>query len=52
MIAPNSSEVLGGTASSLGNAPVLGYINDYGGRPKMIFTCQGNTCRVSEVKPG
>lgn len=52
MIAPNSSEVLGGNAASLGSAPVLGYINDYGGRPKMIFACQGNTCRVSEVKPG
>ncbi len=52
MIAPDSSKTLGGSAASLGNAPVLGYINDYGGRPKMIFSCQSNTCRVSEVKPG
>ncbi|EMM6941603.1 MULTISPECIES: fimbria/pilus periplasmic chaperone [Morganella] len=52
MVAPDSSETLGGSAASLGNAPVLGYINDYGGRPKMIFSCQSNTCRVSEVKPG
>lgn len=52
MIAPKSSETLGGSASVLGSSPVLGYINDYGGRPKLVFACQGNTCQVKEVKPG
>lgn len=47
MIAPQSSEILGGSASALGSAPVLGYINDYGGRPKLVFACQ-----VKDVKPG
>lgn len=52
MIAPKSSETLGGSASALGSSPVLGYINDYGGRPKLVFACQANSCLVKDVKPG
>ncbi|EPO5266761.1 fimbria/pilus periplasmic chaperone [Providencia rettgeri] len=46
MVAPKSSQVLGVSASALGNAPVLTYINDYGGRPTLTFQCQGNDCHV------
>ncbi|PHM61858.1 fimbria/pilus periplasmic chaperone [Xenorhabdus ishibashii] len=49
MLAPRSSEKLGGTANSLGNTPVLTYVNDYGGRPQLTFTCSGNTCAVTKV---
>jgi len=46
MIAPKSSATLNVAASKLGNAPVLTYINDWGGRPQLTFNCQGNTCQV------
>lgn len=52
MIAPKSSMVMKGSASSLGGNPVLTYINDFGGRPKLVFQCMGNTCSVTENKPG
>lgn len=50
MVAPKSSEVLSGSANSLGNHPVLTYINDYGGRPTLTFTCQGLDCHVVPEK--
>ncbi|OKP01670.1 fimbria/pilus periplasmic chaperone [Xenorhabdus eapokensis] len=49
MLAPRSSEKLGGTTNSLGNTPVLTYVNDYGGRPQLTFNCSGNTCAVTKV---
>jgi P pilus assembly chaperone PapD len=52
MVAPKSSSQLGISASSLGNQPVLTFINDFGGRPKLNFSCSGNTCAVSSVKAG
>lgn len=52
MIAPKSSETLKGSAAALGNNPVLTYINDYGGRPKLIFGCSGNVCSVKSTKEG
>lgn len=52
MVAPKSSIALGVKAASLGNHPVLTFINDYGGRPELIFTCSGSTCSVSNVKAG
>lgn len=48
MIAPNSSDYLNVSADLLGNTPVLTYINDYGGHPKLYFTCQGSVC---DLKP-
>lgn len=52
MVAPKESITLGATAASLGAHPVLTSVNDYGGRPKLIFNCAGNTCTVSHVKAG
>ncbi|MBI6549098.1 fimbria/pilus periplasmic chaperone [Xenorhabdus lircayensis] len=49
MLAPRSSEKLGGTVDSLGNTPVLTYVNDYGGRPQLTFNCSGTTCAVTKV---
>ncbi|MEX3098857.1 fimbria/pilus periplasmic chaperone [Serratia ureilytica] len=50
MIPPLGKAALSAGASELGNNPVLTYINDYGGRPQLQFTCSGNTCKASPVK--
>lgn len=50
MIAPKSSHILDGTVNSLGNKPVLTYINDYGGRPTLTFQCQSQECHVVSSK--
>ncbi|MFV8979239.1 fimbria/pilus periplasmic chaperone [Serratia fonticola] len=50
MVEPQSSAMLNVAASKLGNAPVLTYINDWGGRPELKFSCQGNTCQVEPGK--
>ena len=50
MIAPRGQAALSAGAGELGNSPVLTYINDYGGRPQLQFTCSGNTCKASPVK--
>ncbi|WP_338722321.1 fimbria/pilus periplasmic chaperone [Pseudomonas tolaasii] len=47
MIPPKASLTLGPTAKALGATPHLAYVNDYGGRPLMAFTCSHNTCKVS-----
>ena len=52
MIAPKANVMLGGSAAALGSAPVLTYINDYGGRPKLVFGCNGATCSVRSSKAG
>lgn len=52
MVAPKGSLTLGGSASALGNHPVLTFINDYGGRPKLIFSCSGATCKVTDTRVG
>ncbi|MEG0866477.1 MAG: fimbria/pilus periplasmic chaperone [Hafnia sp.] len=52
MIAPKDKIILKGSAAAAGNSPVLTYINDYGGRPKLIFGCSGNTCIVKDTKVG
>ncbi len=41
MIAPKSAESVKTPAL---HTPVLTYINDYGGRPQITFTCQGERC--------
>lgn len=46
MIPPKGNGMLKGSASAMGAKPVLTYINDYGGRPKLTFGCAGTTCKV------
>ncbi|WIF62916.1 fimbria/pilus periplasmic chaperone [Enterobacter cloacae] len=46
MIAPRASAELKVSASMLGEAPVLTYVNDYGGRPTLTFSCSGTDCQV------
>lgn len=50
MVAPKSSTDLGVRAAALGNQPKLVYINDWGGRPVLTFSCGGNTCSVASNK--
>ncbi|OTG87783.1 molecular chaperone [Acinetobacter sp. ANC 4558] len=50
MIAPFSEEKLPISAQLLGNSPVLTYINDYGGTPKLQYQCQVDTCQVIKAK--
>ncbi|HBV9912405.1 fimbria/pilus periplasmic chaperone [Klebsiella aerogenes] len=49
MIEPRGQATLSAGVSELGNTPVLTYINDYGGRPQLKFTCSGSTCSASPV---
>jgi len=46
MVEPKSSAFLPVSAASVGNTPVLTYINDYGGRPQLTFNCSNSSCRV------
>jgi P pilus assembly chaperone PapD len=46
MVPPKGSASLKISASALGNAPVLTYINDYGGRPQLSFNCNGASCQA------
>ncbi|OMQ18966.1 hypothetical protein BMI79_21545 [Serratia oryzae] len=50
MVPPKSSIALGGSAAALGTAPVLVYVNDFGGQPALTFRCNGSTCQVDESK--
>ncbi|MER5117052.1 fimbria/pilus periplasmic chaperone [Serratia marcescens] len=50
MVPPKSSASLTVSAASLGNSPVLTYINDYGGRPQLTFGCSGGACKVIPEK--
>ena len=50
MLDPKGSAPLGISASVLGNAPVLTYVNDYGGRPALTFRCDGVSCQVVPEK--
>ena len=49
MIAPKSRQDLGLSAKALGEKPVLTYVNDYGGRPQLQFSCSAGTCTASPV---
>ncbi|WLH26067.1 fimbria/pilus periplasmic chaperone [Pseudomonas sp. FP215] len=51
MVAPKSKEALNLDISVLGPTPVLTYVNDYGGRPQLQFTCSGDSCKAKPVKP-
>ncbi len=46
MVPPMDKLPLTVSASSLGNSPVLTYVNDYGGRPSLSFSCSGTACSV------
>lgn len=50
MVPPFGEMALNLPVSKLGNAPVLTYINDYGGRIKLNFKCQDNQCAVVPKK--
>lgn len=50
MVAPRGQAALGVSAAALGSSPVLTYVNDYGGRPQLKFTCNGSTCTASPVQ--
>jgi P pilus assembly chaperone PapD len=50
MVPPMSNLPLTVSASAVGNSPVLTYVNDYGGRPQLSFSCSGSTCRVIPAK--
>ncbi|QGH64326.1 fimbria/pilus periplasmic chaperone [Serratia proteamaculans] len=52
MVPPKGNATLGGSAKALGDAPVLTYINDYGGRPTLTFGCAGTTCTVKSSTAG
>ena len=52
MVPPKGVLTLGPTAKELGTTPHLAYVNDYGGRPLLAFTCTGSACTVSaQVSP-
>lgn len=50
MIEPKGNTLLNVSATQLGSAPAITYVNDFGARPVMIFNCQGSECRFSESK--
>lgn len=47
MVPPKGALALGLTAKALGTTPYLSYVNDYGGRPVLAFTCSGDICKVN-----
>ncbi|MGP3129000.1 fimbria/pilus periplasmic chaperone [Serratia marcescens] len=50
MVPPKGSLPLTVSAGSVGNSPVLTYINDYGGRPQLSFNCADAVCKVVPEK--
>ncbi|MCW7645964.1 fimbria/pilus periplasmic chaperone [Serratia bockelmannii] len=46
MVPPKGSAPLKVSASALGSAPVLTYVNDYGGRPQLTFSCNAASCQA------
>ncbi|ALL40417.1 molecular chaperone (plasmid) [Serratia marcescens] len=50
MLPPKGSLPLTVSASAVGSSPVLTYVNDYGGRPQLSFSCNGSTCTVVPEK--
>ncbi|SFY22114.1 P pilus assembly protein, chaperone PapD [Pseudomonas sp. NFR02] len=46
MVPPKGAMTLGSTVKELGTTPYLAYVNDYGGRPLLALTCNGDTCNV------
>lgn len=52
MVPPKANMPLTVSAASIGNHPVLTYVNDYGGRPRLNFSCNGGHCTVVPAKNG
>ncbi|UJD79464.1 fimbria/pilus periplasmic chaperone [Serratia rubidaea] len=52
MVAPKGKAMIKGSTVVLGKEPVLTYINDFGGRPKLMFQCVGSSCTVKTNIPG
>ncbi|WP_247649085.1 fimbria/pilus periplasmic chaperone [Enterobacter bugandensis] len=50
MVSPKGQQELLASANELGNSPVLTYINDYGGRPQIQFSCSGTVCSGKLLK--
>ncbi|MBC3378120.1 fimbria/pilus periplasmic chaperone [Serratia fonticola] len=50
MVPPQGAMPLTVSAESMGSNPVLTYVNDYGGRPQLSFSCSGNRCTVMPEK--
>ncbi|WP_421507106.1 fimbria/pilus periplasmic chaperone [Erwinia rhapontici] len=49
MVEPNGQSLMTAGVSSLGNSPVLTYINDYGARPQLQFSCKASSCVATPV---
>ncbi|MED9399024.1 fimbria/pilus periplasmic chaperone [Escherichia marmotae] len=47
---PATSQEMKGRASDLGSAPVLTYVNDYGGRLPLYFQCSSAECHVDGAR--
>ncbi|CCJ86241.1 fimbria/pilus periplasmic chaperone [Cronobacter dublinensis] len=50
MVNPKGSATIAASAAAFGTSPVLTYVNDYGGRPKIQFSCGGATCTAKLLK--
>ncbi|EOC1341031.1 fimbria/pilus periplasmic chaperone [Cronobacter dublinensis] len=50
MVSPKGSTTIDASAAAFGTSPVLTYVNDYGGRPKIQFSCGGATCTAKLLK--
>ncbi|WP_447885648.1 fimbria/pilus periplasmic chaperone [Serratia fonticola] len=50
MVPPKGSLPLTVSAAAVGGSLVLTYVNDYGGRPTLSFSCSGSTCTVVPEK--
>lgn len=49
MVAPKSRLDLGISSNIVGDKPVLTYVNDFGGRPQLQFSCTASTCTAKPV---
>ncbi|WP_343553899.1 fimbria/pilus periplasmic chaperone [Pantoea sp.] len=50
MMAPKSAQLLTSSVTELGSSPVINYVNDYGARPKLQFTCLANECKAKPIE--
>ncbi len=48
VVAPGSSQGMAVKVNDLGTSPVLTYVDDYGARLPLVFTCSGSLCAVNE----
>lgn len=50
LLAPREKATVAIKSTSLGQSPVVNYIDDFGGNRMLVFTCAGNRCHVDEKK--